>query len=297
MGVIRGTLELSEMKKGKISIAIPSNVLENNKDLRAKTQKIGQIARACVIYNVEQIIIYSINKNFLKKFSKDIDLISKILEYLDCPQYLRRLLFPKLPIFNFVGLLPPLRTPPHPIEKKISQILSGSIREGAVLFSNKRFSEIDIGLEIPIKVEIPNLPLKSRITLKLKKQGANLSGKVIKKTDIREYWGYNIKIFNDSILQFMEKFKNHIIIATSRQGNPLRKNDLENFQFTANNKILLLFGSPNIGLFEIYESNGLKLKEMVEFVLNIAPQQGTKTIRVEEAILSTLSIVSNLISL
>ena len=69
------------------------------------------------------------------------------------------------------------------------------------------------------------------------------------------------------------------------------------FEFTEKNKILLLFGSPNIGLFEIYESNGLKLKEMVEFVLNIAPQQGPKTIRVEEAILSTLSIVCNLISL
>ena len=165
------------------------------------------------------------------------------------------------------------------------------------IHSNKRFSEIDIGLEIPIKVEIPNLPLKSRITLKLKKQGANLSGKVIKKTDIEEYWGYKIKIFNDSIIQFMKKFKKYIKIATSRQGNPLRKKDLEIFQFTENNKILLLFGSPNIGLFEIYESNGLKLKEMVEFVLNIAPQQGPKTIRVEEAILSTLSIVSNFISL
>ncbi len=290
-------MELIKLQKVHISIAIPSNVLENCSDLRSKTQKIGQIARACVIYKVDEVIIYSINRKFLKDFSKDITLLKNILEYLDCPQYLRRFLFPKLPIFKYVGTLPPLRTPHHPIEKKASQLIADSVREGAVLFSNDIFSEIDIGIETPIRIQVPNLSPKSRIKLRIRKNGNSISGEPIIKAEIKQYWGFDIRIFKDSITQLIKKFEISLKIATSRYGTPIKKKDLKIFKLDEINKILLLFGSPHMGLFEIFKRNGLKLDELVDLIFNIAPEQGTKTIRVEEAILATLGILNSLISL
>ncbi|MHA1266070.1 MAG: putative RNA uridine N3 methyltransferase [Candidatus Helarchaeota archaeon] len=58
---------------------------------------------------------------------------------------------------------------------------------------------------------------------------------------------------------------------------------------------LIIFGSPSLGLFEIFKKNGLNLEDWVNFVVNIAPQQGTQTIRVEEALISTLTLISYLI--
>ncbi|NVM53722.1 MAG: hypothetical protein HWN66_08465 [Candidatus Helarchaeota archaeon] len=88
------------------------------------------------------------------------------------------------------------------------------------------------------------------------------------------------------------------MLATSKKGTPLRQKDFTFFQnLEENTKILVLFGSPSTGLFEIFENQGLKLEDWVNFIINIAPQQGTQTIRVEEALLSTLVLVNWLIAL
>ena len=55
-------------------------------------------------------------------------------------------------------------------------------------------------------------------------------------------------------------------------------------------KVLALNGSPRKGLHEIFEINNLTLTDWVDLVINIAPIQGTETIRVEEAIVSTLTL-------
>ncbi|MFX1295555.1 MAG: putative RNA uridine N3 methyltransferase [Promethearchaeota archaeon] len=286
------------MKKNYLSIAIPSNVLEDCSGLRSKTQKLGQIARAAAIYRVEQIIIYFIDKINQKKKFNDIKLIKGILEYLDCPQYLRRKIFPKLPIFKYVGILPPLRTPHHPLEAKISQLTPKSIREGLVLSSNSQYSEVEIGLENPIKVQIPNLPKNKRIILKLEKRENSVSGILIKKSEINKYWGFRVQFFKESLTEFIKKFSDFLLIATSKKGTPIKLINANLLQkIREKNKILILFGSPHWGLFEIFQNQGLKLGDWVDFIANIAPRQGTQTIRVEEAIISTLAILHSLIHL
>ena len=281
------------MSNINLNIAIPCNILEDCNDLRAKTQKIGQIARASAIFRVKKIIIYSINKEFLKYYLNDIELIKNILEYLDCPQYLRRIIFPKIPIFQYVGILPPLRTPHHPLENKIRKLQPNSIREGAVLYSDDFYSELEIGLEMPLKLQIPNLPKKSRIILNLKKQGKSISGVPIEKKSIREYWGYETQIFKGSLQNFITAFSDWTVIATSKRGNPLKRNDIELIQQRKKKGgIILLFGSPNFGLFEIFGNQELNLEDSVDFIINIAPNQGTQTVRAEEAIYSALAIIN-----
>ena len=56
--------------------------------------------------------------------------------------------------------------------------------------------------------------------------------------------------------------------------------------------ILVLFGSPNFGLFDIFKTQDLDLVNSVDVTINFAPNQGTQTVRVEEAIYSALSIIN-----
>jgi hypothetical protein len=54
--------------------------------------------------------------------------------------------------------------------------------------------------------------------------------------------------------------------------------------------ILVAFGAPSRGLHEIAKEEGAKLEAMVDFIVNTVPEQGTATVRTEEALLATLAI-------
>ncbi|RUM47233.1 MAG: hypothetical protein DSY37_02975, partial [Hyperthermus sp.] len=54
----------------------------------------------------------------------------------------------------------------------------------------------------------------------------------------------------------------------------------------------VLFGAPDRGLFEIAREERLELNSHVDYVLNTIPGQGTRTVRVEEAVAATLAIIN-----
>jgi predicted SPOUT superfamily RNA methylase MTH1 len=56
--------------------------------------------------------------------------------------------------------------------------------------------------------------------------------------------------------------------------------------------VLVAFGAPTRGLYEIAKDEGVKLVELVDFVVNTIPAQGTETVRTEEALLATLAILN-----
>lgn len=58
-------------------------------------------------------ILIFIKTNFSTRFEDDNQLMVKILEYLECPQYLRKSFFPSQKLLEFVGLLNPLDAPHH----------------------------------------------------------------------------------------------------------------------------------------------------------------------------------------
>jgi len=58
----------------------------------------------------------------------------------------------------------------------------------------------------------------------------------------------------------------------------------------------LIFGSHDKGLLDIAQDEGFNLKKYVNTILNFIPQQGTYTVRTEEAIPISLAIINILIS-
>ena len=63
----------------KLSIAIPSSALSDEKTLENKTRKISSIARSCGIFRVNEIIIYRDGK----ENEADLKLFVTILKYLE----------------------------------------------------------------------------------------------------------------------------------------------------------------------------------------------------------------------
>jgi predicted SPOUT superfamily RNA methylase MTH1 len=82
-------------------------------------------------------------------------------------------------------------------------------------------------------------------------------------------------------------------IATSKWGSQLTRvaRELaEKWKLAAS--ILVVFGAPGRGLAEIASDEGFRLDDLMDFVVNTIPDQGTETVRTEEALLATLALMN-----
>ena len=55
-------------------------------------------------------------------------------------------------------------------------------------------------------------------------------------------------------------------------------------------RVLVAFGAPSRGLHEIVRDEGLRIEALSDFVVNTIPEQGTATVRTEEALFASLAI-------
>jgi predicted SPOUT superfamily RNA methylase MTH1 len=77
-----------------LSVAIPDSSLIDSKSLLEKSLRLAQFARAFSIFRVKQVYLY--HDISYKAKHDDVKLITTLLEYLNTPQYLRRILYPKM---------------------------------------------------------------------------------------------------------------------------------------------------------------------------------------------------------
>ncbi|MFH0748477.1 MAG: RNA methyltransferase [Candidatus Bathyarchaeota archaeon] len=273
-----------------LSIAIPASLVSDVPHLREKTSHLGMIGRALAIFHVEEILIYRDMPEKNQKF--DIELISTILSYMETPQYLRKYLFPKIPNLNYAGILPPLRTPHHPITKKIATLKDGEMREGVVVKTGTK-TLVDIGVEHPIPLNEQSLSLWQRVTVIIHKENQKISMKRVKQQPHNQYWGYKINVSHLGLSQILRENIFDVVILTSRFGKSLTEAaEKLRSRLKGTNKMLIAFGSPKQGLKEILEREGLQIDNINFLVLNTIPQQGVETVRTEEAIYSTLAIMN-----
>lgn len=263
-----------------LSILIPSSLTIESSDWKIKTYKIGQIARAASIFKVNQIIIYK-DKEF--DDSKFIDIV---LRYLETPQYLRKKLFPLSENLKYVGVVPPLRTVHHPLNSKPSKLSIGEFREGVVDKIENGDVRADIGVGISAKLNSKEkLSEFKRITTKVTSKNP-LEVELAKKEDISYYFGYDTKIFN-SLGEALKIFEPDAVIFTSKYGERF---DNEAFLLKNKDCVAFVFGSPHRGIDSILKDEGLKTGDFSGMVFNTIFDQGTETVRTEEAVFATLAI-------
>ncbi len=264
-----------------ISIAIPDSCLSDETTQLEKSRKISIIARASAIFSANTIYIYNDGGK-----KEDRSLLVTILKYLDTPPFLRKRLFPKLNELKYAGVLHPLKIASHVSTANPKKIKEGDVRDGIVVSSKgKRFVDIGINRLIPY---YGNEKIGKRITVQFKKITPEFAIKEITRADVREYWGYLVKE-RTNLGDFLGTWQGKIIL-TSRKGKPIKNSQVKEYN-SSKEHILIVFGSVEKGIYEIL---GSKLKKIQNAkVFNFFPHQSTETVRLEEAVMGTLSILNS----
>ncbi|KAF9581046.1 hypothetical protein BGW38_002075 [Lunasporangiospora selenospora] len=322
-------------RKWTVSIALPGSILDSSLTVELKTYLVGQIARACVLFNVDEIVIYNESAKGLSKenLGKDDYLpksdpnlfMGRVLQYLETPLYLRKLLFPMHRDLKFAGLLNPL-DPPHHVHLDERS----AFREGVVVRARDQHSSIaNCGMRKEVLLD-RNVPTGSRVTVriagtekekkKLDKNGRNqaaieameaqlveekmatqdyVKGTVVSPRTPREelgyYWGYQVRLADSISKVFTESsFPNgyDLTIGTSDKGTTVSQSvtdSIPKFEHA-----IIFFGGNN-GIESAVESDeDLKCgedetKDMFDYWLNTCPSQGSRVVRAEEALLITMA--------
>ncbi|XP_048821949.1 putative methyltransferase C9orf114 homolog [Lagopus muta] len=288
-----------------LSVALPGSILNNAQSLELRTYLAGQIARACAIFCVDEIVVFdehgedakSVEGEFegIGKRGKACVQLARILQYLECPQYLRKSFFPKHGDLQFAGLLNPLDSPHHMRVDEDSEY-----REGVVLDRPSkpgRGSFVNCGMKKEVQID-KQLKPGLRVTVRLQ-EPQNPETKVRKGTVVSSqhprtvsglYWGYSVRLASCLSAVFSEcPFKEgyDLSIGTSERGNSVDQVTLPSFRH-----ILVVFGGLQGLEAGVDADPNLEVTDpsvLFDFYLNTCPSQGSRTIRTEEALLISLS--------
>ena len=311
--------------KYTLSIAIPSSVLKSAKTTELKTYLVGQIARACAIHEVDEIIVFMDSPyESSAELQKGPGLfICRLLQYLECPPYLRSAIFPVHNDLKFAGQLPALNMPHHMDSNAVSLY-----REGVVVDKpTANGSLVNVGLAVEAVIDYQLQP-GIRVTVKLADALAASSKTAESKLPvageavsplIRQqhglYWGYQTRL----VSSFSEVFS----------GCPYIASDDDNDDGSSCEGYDLLIGNSEKGSKSLDSSKSIALKSfkhalvvfggaggieacvdadksittsasnaecLFDHWLDLAPSRGSRAVRTEEAVLIGLSKLTTLFS-
>jgi predicted SPOUT superfamily RNA methylase MTH1 len=114
-----------------------------------------------------------------------------------------------------------------------------------------------------------------------------------KKRDIPYYWGFEIQASKKTLGEIALARYYDLMISTSRLGDSIKvKQDELKAKWEDSKSILVVFGSPRFGVAEILSRERHTVPELFDFNVNTIPNQGCETVRVEEALHATLTILN-----
>jgi predicted SPOUT superfamily RNA methylase MTH1 len=120
---------------------------------------------------------------------------------------------------------------------------------------------------------------------------------LVKREDIEDYWGYTVKPVDEDFGLLCRSGGFDLTIVTSKHGSQFSEVSGKIVAaWRKSHRILLGFGPPSRGLYEIVQEAGLKLEDIVDFIVNTVPKQGTETVRTEEAVIASLAVLNSQLS-
>ncbi|KAM8827800.1 putative methyltransferase C9orf114 homolog [Spinachia spinachia] len=288
-----------------VSVALPGSVLDNAQSPELRTYLAGQIARACVVFAVDEIVVFDEYGEDVKSVEGEFKGVGKkghaciqlarILQYLECPQYLRKWFFPKHQDLQYAGLLNPLDSPHH---MRIDD--ESDFREGIVLdrpLKPGKGSLVNCGMRKDVRID-KRLQSGLRVTVKLNKtqhQESKLcKGAVVAphlpRTQGGLYWGYSVRLASCLSAVFTESPHEEgydLTIGTSERGSNVDRATLSPFRH-----LLVVFGGLQGLEASVDTDHNLEVNDpslLFDLYLNTCPGQGSRTIRTEEAILVSMA--------
>ncbi|PON80137.1 methyltransferase C9orf114 protein [Parasponia andersonii] len=307
-----------------VTVAVAGSIIDNTQSYELATRLAGQIARAATIFRIDEVVVFD-NKSYSENDSlyrtnpdnsaeneSGADFLIRVLKYLETPQYLRKALFPMHNSLRFVGelrtfltcilqgLLPPLDAPHHLRKHEWAPFREGVTLERA---PNSSGTLVDVGLNKNVVID-QVLDPGTRVTVAMgTDRNLDAVRQVVSSSKPRDeagmYWGYKVRYASNisSVLRECPyKGGYDHLIGTSEHGVVIKSSDLVIPTFR---HLLIAFGGL-AGLEECIEEDiNLKVKdarEVFDSYLNTCPDQGSRTIRTEEAIFISLQFFREPIS-
>ena len=269
-----------------INLFIPNSFLAETNDLKIKTYKVGIISRALAVFRIKNVIIYNDNSFNDEKGIKDAKFIETVLNYMNTPQYLRKRAFPIQSDLRHVGILPPLRTPHHPTDNSPQK---GDYRQGFTVKRNNKGTFVDIGMD-KLAFCKEQLSVNKIFSFKVTKIAKEIIVTPDEPDDI--YWGYKTINKNDGLKKSLNKFDPNLVVITTRYAETINSIfDELRYKINKSNNIAIVVGGP----YSSVENDYSDFKwESIE--INTIPEQGTQTVRTEEAVVATLSLFNILLT-
>lgn len=280
-----------------LSVALPGSVMDNAQSPELRTYLAGQIARACGVFCVDEVVIFDELREDVKSVEGEFRGIGKrgqgcvqlarILQYLECPQYLRKSFFPKHHDLQFAGLLNPLDSPHHMrIDEEVE------FREGVVLnrlTKPGKGSFVNCGMRKEVQID-KKLQAGLRVTVHLN-NSQNKESKVHKgvvvaphlpRTEGGLYWGYSVRLASCLSAVFTEcpyTDGYDLTIGTSEKGKNTDHVTLSPFKH-----MLVVFGGLQGLEASVDADENLNVTDpsvLFDLYLNTCPGQGSRTIRTD----------------
>lgn len=269
----------------------------------------GRIARALAVFSIDEVIVYDDSPVASRPrnvdtagYTGDMDpchFLTHILSFLEAPPFMRKTLFPLHPNLRLTAVLPSLDMPHHPHPKEWIPYREGVVIAGKT--STGKGTLVEVGMEEPVEIE-EEIPPKTRVTLKFSEDESQYPECVhpaAPRTEGGYYWGYSVRKCNSLSSVFTESPYEDgydISIGTSERGAPISKvfppSKRVNFKH-----MLIVFGGPRgieYASMNDEELGGMgiaggKTKELFDNWINVLPNQGSRTIRTEEAMFIALT--------
>ncbi|XP_068206764.1 putative methyltransferase C9orf114 [Palaemon carinicauda] len=294
-----------QARKYTVSIAVPASILDETsiKD-ELRTYVVGQLARAAVIYSVDEIVVYDDGYSSKKDGGQEnanqasLDKMKILLEYQELPQYLRKYFFGFDKNLRFVGLLNPLNAPHHFKFNEWCEYRDGVVSEEC----KGSLSFVDVGIDRNVLID-KKIDPGLRVTVKLPPEPpadhddtSEIHATVVPPEEPRSkmgfYWGYSVRIANslsEVVTGCTFPGGYDLIIGTSDKGSDAKRSSFPVFSHA-----LLVFGGVE-GLESAIKADsqlrGSEPSDLFHYYVNTCSRQQVRTIRTEEAVLISLCVL------
>ena len=326
-----------------VSVALPGSIVDNAQTHELRSHLVGQVARACAIFNVDEIVVFTTDS--ARASSRDPSahggkgsggrsksdgtvFMARLLQYIECPQYLRKHIFPVHPDLRCAGLLAPLDAPHHlridePCEYREAVVVSpgstarrgaqanpaagpdGTVENAEEVTDAPHESGMSESVYTGLRKELRigrTLPVGTRVTVRMPPPNSSnaRSATVVPPREPREaagmYWGYDVRVANGLAAVWSEcpyEGGYDLSLGTSEHGAPVAPSERA-LELPSFRHLIIVFGGveglePAVAAEDLLADCEDDVPSLFDHYLNLCPGQGSRTIRTEEALLVGLA--------
>jgi predicted SPOUT superfamily RNA methylase MTH1 len=265
----------------------------------------GQIARACAVFCVDEVVVFNDGQTPIRAperdgytaYSDPNFFLYHVLSYLETPPHLRKALFPMHPDLRTAGALPSLDMPHHLRSNEWCPFREG-VSVGVTQLNGQAATLLDCGLANKVSVRLELEP-STRLTVRVP-ETENGEGEAVAPDTPREeagyYWGYSVRKAPSLGSVFTEcPFDGgyDMSVGTSERGTTLSmllESGNSSYIEPSWKHLVIVFGGVS-GLEaalstdrELQNAGVTEVKDLFDRWVNLVPGQGSRTIRTEEAV-------------